>query len=428
MGSTNVDYLIVGSGLTGSTIARRLADAGREVLILERRAHIGGNVHDTLHSSGVRVHTYGPHYFRCLSPRIWEFVNRFSMFRPYEAQVKILVDGIYEDWPVHRQTVQRYLDWVPPQSKRRPRNFEEACLRKLPPQVYHAMIEGYTRRQWGVEPHRLGAELAQRIRINGDHQHSLTPQHRYQALPTLGYAGWMEAMTGGIPCLRGVDYLQQRDQFRARKLLVFTGSMDEFFGFDEGQLAYRGQRRRLVFYPDRNSFQPCVQVNHPEADEFAPLRTIEWKYLLPPKQQQFVEGTVVTQEFPFSPSNPDAFEYPVPDLLNKALSHRYRARAALTPNLLLCGRLGEYRYYDMDQAIGRALHLADGILGVSQTPANRMHSTALATTHLQGVVDRTASCCISAARRSACTSGSSASSSSITPAISRSGSRPNRCA
>ncbi|MGA2178465.1 MAG: NAD(P)-binding protein [Verrucomicrobiota bacterium] len=128
---------------------RQLADAGREVLMLERRAHIGCNVHDSLHASGVRVHTCGPHCFRCGSPRIWEFANRFSAFRPYETQVKILVGGIYEDWPVHERIFKWYPDWHPPKSAQRPRNFEEACLRKLPPQVYRTMVKDYTRRQYG---------------------------------------------------------------------------------------------------------------------------------------------------------------------------------------------------------------------------------------------------------------------------------------
>ena len=360
---TTVDYLVVGSGLTGSTIARRLADAGREVLILERRAHFGGNLHDTVHPSGVRVHTYGPHYFRCNSPGIWSFVNRFSKFQPYAAQVKVETGGVYEDWPVSRRTLQGYPDWVPPQWNGKPGNFEEACLRKLPPEIYQKMIAGYTRRQWGVEPRQLDAALARRIRINEEGQHSLSPQCRYQALPVLGYSNWMTAMIDGIPTGLGVDYLQRRDEFRARKLLVITGSVDEFFGFDEGRLDYRGQRRKLVYYTDRDSFQPCVQVNHPNADESAPLRSIEWKYLLQPKQRRGITGTVITHEFPYSPSAPDEFEYPFQDARNKALSRRYRDRAARIPNLLICGRLGDYRYYDMDHAIGRALHLADRILG-----------------------------------------------------------------
>lgn len=375
MGVTTVDYLVVGSGLTGSTIARRLADAGREVLVLERRAEIGGNVRDSLHQSGVRVGTYGPHYFRCSSSRIWDFVNRFAEFQPFHARVQALVNGTYEDWPINWRHVQRYPDWRPPSTNSPPCNFEEACLRKVPPQIYRTMIEGYTRKQWGVDPKTLSPDLARRIRVNLPDDHSLAPHCRYQALPVGGYAVWMETMLEGIPCLCGVDFLQRRDEFRARKLLVSTGSVDEFFGFDEGRLGYRSQRRIEYFFPDRDLIQPCVQINHPNGDVEEPIRTIEWKHLLPPEKRPGARGTVITCEHPYSPSDPDAFEYPFPDLVNDALYRRYRARAERIPNLLICGRLGDYRYYDMDHAIGRALMLADRLLGVKRTAAPRTIET-----------------------------------------------------
>jgi UDP-galactopyranose mutase len=365
MGVTTVDYLVIGSGLTGSTIARRLADAGRDVLVLERRAEIGGNVRDSLHHAGVRVGTYGPHYFRCSSPRIWEFVNRFAEFQPFHARVMALVNGTYESWPINSQHVRRYADWRPPSNQLPPRNFEEACLRKVPLQIYRTMIEGYTRKQWGVDPKTLGPDLARRIRVNPPGEYSLTP-HRHQALPVGGYAGWMEAMLDGIPRRCGVDFLQRRDEFRARKLLVSTGSVDEFFGFDEGRLGYRSQRRTDSYFSDRDLIQPCVQVNHPNGDSEEPIRTIEWKHLLSPGRRPLVTGTVITDERPYSPSDPDAFEYPFPDRANNALYRRYRARADRIPKLLVCGRLGDYRYYDMDHAIARALMIADRIVGASR--------------------------------------------------------------
>lgn len=366
MSVTSVDYLVVGSGLTGATIARQLADAGCEVLILERRAHVGGNVHDIRHTSGARVHAYGPHYFRCSSPRIWDFVTRFAEFRPYYPVVKVLIDGRYQPWPIN----QSLLDgWSPPACARRPRNFEEACLQKLPLPVYEAYIKGYTRKQWGVNPRQLRPELARRIRVNRAGQSSLMPQCVHQALPADGYAVWMNAMLDGIPCLHGVDYLQRREEFHARKLLISTGSIDEFFRFDEGRLLYRGQQRTVKFLAERNSFRPCVQVNYPQDDPSGPIRTIEWKHLLPPNERATIRGTVITHETPYSPTNPDAFEYPFPDSQNEALYRRYRARAARNSRLLICGRLGDYRYYDMDQAIGRALLLADRILAPSYSYA-----------------------------------------------------------
>ena len=362
MSATRVDYLVVGSGLTGATIARRLAEAGREVVLLERRSHVGGSVHDSLHDSGIRVHTYGPHYFRCSTPRVWDFARRFATFEPYAARLKVLAGGVYEDWPISHRALDGYRDWIPPRLPGQPRNFEEACLAKMPLPVYRKMIEGYTRRQWGREPRQLSAELAERIRINEYGERSLTPHCRHQALPAQGYAAWMEAMIAGIPCRRGVDYLRQRDQFSARKLLVFTGPVDEFFGFDEGRLAYRAQRRQIIHHPDRDLLQPCVQVNHANPGEAGPVRTIEWKHLLPADARQYIAGTVITEEYPYSPEVPDAYEYPFPDSRNRTLSRRYQERAARMEGLLICGRLGEYRYLDMDCAIARALQMADRIL------------------------------------------------------------------
>lgn len=359
---TRVDYLVVGSGLTGATIARSLADAGREVLVLDRRSHLGGNVHDSTHASGIRVHTYGPHYFRCTSRRIWDFVNRFSKFVPYAALVKCRVNSHFEDWPIRQRLFENERDWTKPHLPRKPSNFEEACLQKMPRRLYETFVQGYTRRQWGLDPRLLDAQLAARVRVNGDHELTLTPGHRYQGLPELGYAALMENLLKEIPHLLGVDYLESRSSYEARRALIFTGPIDEFFGFDEGRLAYRGQRRVLRFIPKIDFHQPCAQVNHPDADEHGPIRTIEWKHLMPEQSRLQNQGTILTQEFPFSPQNPDHFEYPIPVPEYRQLYKRYRQRAVEVKGLTVCGRLGEYRYLDMDHAIGRAMLIAGKLL------------------------------------------------------------------
>lgn len=359
---TTVDYLVVGSGLTGSTIARCLHDQGREVLVLERRRHRGGNVHDFTTENGLRVHTYGPHYFRCSSPRIWEFVGRFAEFYPFAPIVQCRVQDRFESWPVNRQQFEAFPGWEKLRPTRPPENFEDACLQKMPRPVYERFIEGYTRRQWGVPPKSLDAALADRIRINEPHEKALTPQHRHQVLPRHGYAHMMDQMLHEIPCQISVDFLQQRHEFQARKALIFTGPIDEFFGFDLGRLRYRGQRRVHQTFPQPGPLQPCPQVNYPNAPEHDPIRTIEWRHLAHPKLQTDLRETVVTGEFPFSPTDPDQFEYPFPDAENRHLYELYRERAKTLPNLLICGRLGEYRYFDMDQAIGRALMLAQGLI------------------------------------------------------------------
>jgi UDP-galactopyranose mutase len=356
------DYLVVGSGLTGSVIARTLVDAGHDVLILERRDHIGGNVHDSLHPSGIRVHTYGPHYFRTNSPRIWEFVNRFSDFYPYEAVLSSLVDGRYERWPVSDEYIRRTVgqDWKPA-IPGPGENFEESSLAMMPELVYEKFVKGYTEKQWGVPAASLSSELAGRFEVRSGDDDRLKRQ-RYQGIPVGGYAALMARLIDGIPIETGVDYLAHRDRYEARRTLVFTGPIDEYFGFDLGRLGYRGQKRTHRYLADADLAQPNGQVNNPDPANGPHVRTLEWKHMLSPEERRRAEGTVLTDETPHTPDDPNDYEYPVPDAANKALFERYRARARATPGLLVCGRLGEYRYYDMDQAIARALLLARRLL------------------------------------------------------------------
>ena len=358
----HVDFLIVGSGLTGTTIARTLADAGCEVLVLERRSHVGGNVHDQLHQSGVRIHTYGPHYFRTNSDDIWRYVNRFAEFFPYQAIVKTLVDGELEQWPISAQYIERESgpDWKPAYNKQ-PANFEEACLSVMPQAAYEKFVKGYTEKQWGHAATTLSPKLAERfeVRRHSDPRFSL---HRHQGIPRDGYAEFMRELLRGIPVVLNCDYLAMRQLFKARRLLVFTGAIDEFFSYDMGKLDYRAQSREHVFLPDVTYAQSCGQINNPNPASGAHIRTLEWKHMMPPGEASAIRGTVITRESPYSPQNSDHYEYPFPDQRNQFLYDAYRSRAAREERLMICGRLGEYRYFDMDQAIGRALRIARKIL------------------------------------------------------------------
>lgn len=358
----SADYVIVGSGLTGATIARLLVDAGREVLVLERRQHAGGNVHDHKHSSGVRIHTYGPHYFRTSSEEIWDFVRRFADFFPYEAIVKSYVDGAIENWPIAASYIQRVVgkDWKP-SFVGKPRNFEEASLAMMPDVVYRKFVKGYTEKQWGVSATELSADLAKRFDVREDNEPRLM-RHKYQGIPRRGYASFTASLLEGIPLLLDFDYLQHKHLIRPRKVLVFTGPIDEYFAYDLGKLRYRGQRREHAYIPDQRLAQPCGQVNNPDPANGPHIRTLEWKHMMPPEEIHSIQGTVLTREYPFSPQDPNHQEYPFPDAQNQALYQKYRARAEAIPGLLVCGRLGEYRYYDMDQAIARAIMLARRIL------------------------------------------------------------------
>jgi UDP-galactopyranose mutase len=359
-----VDFLIVGSGLTGATIARTLTDAGCEVLVLERRNHMGGNVHDCLHPSGVRIHTYGPHYFRTNSEEIWHFIRRFSDFYPYEAVVKTLVDGRLEQWPVSAEYIRREAGSLSPSpSDCAPSNFEEACLAMMPRQVYEKFVRGYTEKQWGTSAKCLSAKLASRfeIRLENDSRFS---RHKYQGIPRDGYSELTRRLLQGVPVLLNCDFLAARTCFQARNLLIFTGAIDEFFSHDLGRLEYRAQRREHLFL-DQPWAQPCGQVNNPSPELGTHIRTLEWKHMMPRDQSVRIGGTVITREHPYTPQDSDRYEYPFPDERNQKLYQAYRARVAAQDRVLTCGRLGEYRYFDMDQAVGRALRIARKILRVS---------------------------------------------------------------
>jgi UDP-galactopyranose mutase len=356
------DYLIIGSGLTGAVIARKLADAGKSVLVLERRSHLGGNVHDHFHASGIRVHTYGPHYFRTNDEDLWRFVNRFAEFYKYEAAIKSFVDDAYENWPVTGSYVQRIAgkDWKPVFTGP-PANFEEASLAMMPEIVYEKFVKGYTEKQWGVPARTLSAQLARRFDVRADDETRLM-RHKFQGLPKAGYAGLMRNLLDGIRVILDCDYLRHKNEFSARAGIVFTGPIDEFFSCDLGHLKYRGQKREQEFLPDIDFAQPCAQVNNPDPANGPHLRTLEWKHMMEPADARRISGTVLTRETTITPADANDFEYPFPDAANAQLCAAYRERAQKITGLLICGRLGEYRYYDMDQAIARALILAERLL------------------------------------------------------------------
>lgn len=358
----HLDFVIVGSGLTGAVLGRFLVDAGKRVLILERRSHLGGNVHDHFHRSGIRIHTYGPHYFRTNDDDLWEFVNRFGTFYKYEPALKSWVDGRYENWPIAESYIRRLNGgkWVPDFNSE-PGNFEEASLSIMPRSVYEKFVKGYNEKQWGVSPSQLSASLANRFDVREDDEPRLV-RHKHQGIPEAGYAEFMRRMLGGIPVLLNCDFLKHQDEFKKATMTIFTGPIDEYFGYDQGKLTYRGQQRTHEYVPNVDFVQPCGQINNPDPANGPHIRTLEWKHMMQPEYARQIRGTVLTRDVPVPATNSNDYEYPFPDANNARLYRAYRRRADAIPNLLICGRLGEYRYYDMDQAIARALMLAKRLL------------------------------------------------------------------
>lgn len=356
------DFVIVGAGLTGATMARILADNGNKVIVLEKRSHVGGNVFDHYHESGIRIHTYGPHYFRTSDERIWNYVNRFADFYDYIPCLKSLVDGKYENWPIAGSYIKREIGetWSP-SFLGEAKNFEESALSLMPEKIYKKFVRGYNIKQWGVDPKNLSSELIKRFDVRMNDDPRLMPSHKYQGIPLHGYAAFMHKMLMGIPVVLNFDFLQNRDHFKPLKKLIFTGPIDAYYKYSSGKLKYRGQQRIHTYIPDIDYYQPCGQVNNPDLSQGQHIRTLEWKHMLPKEVANKIKGTVLTKEITVTPNNMDEFEYPFPDKENKELYLKYKSQAEAETDLLICGRLGEYKYYDMDQSIGRAMLLAKKI-------------------------------------------------------------------
>jgi UDP-galactopyranose mutase len=231
----------------------------------------------------------------------------------------------------------------------------------MPQLIFEKFVKSYTEKQWGVPTTTLAADLAKRFDVRRDNDTRLC-RHPYQGLPVGGYEQWISSMLAGIPTRISTDYLAERAEWRYRKRLIFTGPVDEFFAFSLGRLKYRSQRRTHRYYPTQDRVLPCAQVNTPDTSTCRHVRLLEWKYMMEPWLADRLVGTVVTSETPFTAAEPDAYEYPFPDAENRALYASYAQMAMALPNVIVCGRLGEYRYYDMDQAIGRAMKIASDLL------------------------------------------------------------------
>lgn len=364
----DVDLLICGAGPVGCTIAERAAHLlGWKVLVVERRAHLAGNCYDSVHPSGIRVHTYGPHYFRTNDENLLRYLSRFTDWIDGNYIVKSSVGGKLVPFPINLTTLEQFfgtkLDAAAAErllAEKRlpivaPANSEELVLSKVGRELYEAFYLNYTLKQWGRHPRELAASVCGRVpvRLNRDERYV---DHRFQMMPRDGFTTMFTRMLrhSKIRVLTDCDYREIQRLVQPRHATVYTGPIDAYFDHCFGRLPYRSLQ--FDFVPKQVEFaQPCVQINYP--NEHPWTRSVEIKHVT----RQRHPHTVVCYESPQAAGEP---YYPVPAPANQQLYDRYRQRAEETTRrdrVFFCGRLAQYRYFNTDEAITEALACFDRI-------------------------------------------------------------------
>lgn len=357
------DYLIVGAGLFGCVFAREAADKGKRVLVIDKRGHIAGNIY-TEEVEGINVHKYGAHIFHTSDKAVWEYVNRFAEFNNYiNCPVARYKDELY-NMPFNMNTFSKM--WgirTPAEAKEiierqraeagitQPKNLEEQALSLVGRDIYEKLVKGYTEKQWGRRATDLPAFIIKRLPVRFIYDNNYF-NDRYQGIPMGGYTRMCEKMLSGIEVRLGVDYFADKAELDAlADKVLFTGMIDEYFGYRYGELEYRSLRFESETL-DCDNYQGNAVVNYTEY-EVPYTRVIEHKHFEFGAQPR----TVVTREYPAVWHKGDEPYYPVNDDRNNALYAKYKALADAEPHVIFGGRLGMYRYYDMDDTVSAAFML-----------------------------------------------------------------------
>ena len=361
------DILIVGAGLYGATVAQRLLEQGKSVLVLEKRDHIGGNVY-TEEVEGIRVHRYGAHIFHTNDRRVWGYVNRFAEFNRFTNAPVANFHGELYSLPFNMYTFNRMWGVTTPREAEaviaaqraaagitEPRNLEEQAISLVGTDIYEKLVKGYTEKQWGRPCTELPAFLIRRLPVRFTFDNNYF-NARFQGIPIGGYTAMVEKMLAGAEIRLGVDYLADKATWDAQaETVVYTGPIDRYFGYRFGPLAYRSVRFETEVL-DMPNFQGNAVVNYTD-------RETPWTRIIEHKHFEFgtQPKTVISREYSAEWKPGDEPYYPVNDQKNSALYGQYRALAAREEKVVIGGRLGEYRYYDMDAVIAAALDAADAI-------------------------------------------------------------------
>ena len=368
------DYLIVGAGLFGAVCARQLTDAGRSVLVIDRRPHVGGNIY-TEKTEGINVHVYGAHIFHTNNRKVWNYITRFAEFNRFTNSPVANYKGELYSLPFNMYTFNKMWGVVTPEEASRkieeqrkeitgePRNLEEQAISLIGRDLYEKLVKGYTEKQWGRDCRELPAFIIRRlpVRLTFDNNYF---NALFQGIPVGGYTKLAENLLRGIEVRLNTDYLADRESLDALAgRVIYTGPIDAFFDYRFGPLEYRSVRFETEVLPIPN-FQGNAAVNYTDR-ETPYTRIIEHKWFEFGRDENGAElpRTVISREYSSEWKPGDEPYYPVNDEKNGALYARYRELAEKEKNVRFGGRLGEYRYYDMDKVIASALEAAERELG-----------------------------------------------------------------
>lgn len=366
------DYLIVGTGLFGSVFAYEMKKAGKECMVIDKRDHIAGNIY-TKEQDGIQVHKFGAHIFHTSDKKIWEYVNQFAEFNNYiNSPVAVYKDELY-NMPFNMNTFSKM--WgirTPAEAKaiieqqkkeskvEEPRNLEEQALSLVGRDVYEKLVKGYTEKQWGRDCAELPSFIIKRLPVRFTYDNNYFTD-RYQGIPVGGYTQIIEKLLDGINVRLGITYKDFLAENAAKgsgadvfDKVLYTGMIDEYFDYCLGELQYRSLRFEEETLADCDNYQGNAVVNYTER-QVPYTRIIEHKHFEFGKQP----ATVITREYPAEWYKGDEPYYPINDERNTTLYGKYRELAAGEQNVLFGGRLGQYKYYDMDKVIAAALNMAE---------------------------------------------------------------------
>ncbi len=355
------DFLIVGAGLYGASFARLATDGGYKCLVIDRRSQVAGNVY-TENVGGINVHKYGAHIFHTSDREVWDFANKFAEFNRYTNTVVANFKGEIYSMPFNMYTFNKMWGVITPEEARKkldeqiasvkiaePKNLEEQALSLIGPDIYNKLIKGYTEKQWGRKATELPAFIIKRLPVRLTYNNNYF-NDSFQGIPVGGYTKWIENMLEGIEVRTGVDFLENREELSSlADKIIYSGMIDEFYGYKLGTLEYRSLRFETEYLPDVDDFQGNAVINYTDA-ETPFTRIIEHKHF----EFGTGKGTAVTREYPAEWKKGDEPYYPLNNDRNNDLYRQYQELASSDEKVRFGGRLGKYKYYDMDDTIADA--------------------------------------------------------------------------